>query len=436
MLIWSWAVVVATVLAADLPAEALIERLGSLDRVVREEAARTLEELGTDALPALRAARDKVADAEARRGLADLIARVETRLLDRPTLVALDFEDRPLGEAIEALSARSGFSLALDDPALAGRRVTAHAADPLPFWDALDRLGRAGHVRHDPSPRRTIDGKEPQAATIRLVDGDPPAFTAYSGPVRVQLFATHWHRDITFGSIARPRAESYRTTVTADVQGFAEPGRFLDPAGPPRLEVVDDQGKALTPPLGGGDWPNAAERSWLTPGRLSLLQWHVPLGLPDRPGRMPLKLRGVLPVVISVRRPDPLVIPLADAVGKTFRLDGSVVRVERSSINNPRIATLILVLSDDAAEADRGRVSSGPQTDHLSELVRNRLEFEDAQGRPLGWLLIGRPLPSTSGELRAQVRLSDPAPAARLRVYRLNRLAVEIPFAVDQVPAP
>ena len=60
-----------------------------------------------------------------------------------------------------------------------------------------------------------------------------------------------------------------------------------------------------------------------------MLHWHVPLGLPDLPVRSPLKLRGVLPVVISSRRPDPLVIPLVGAAGKTFRQGPRVVRIEK-----------------------------------------------------------------------------------------------------------
>ena len=52
----SLVVVLASALVADLSPEELIVRLGSPDRVVREEAGRTLEERGPDALPALRAA--------------------------------------------------------------------------------------------------------------------------------------------------------------------------------------------------------------------------------------------------------------------------------------------------------------------------------------------------------------------------------------------
>ena len=121
--------------------------------------------------------------------------------------------------------------------------------------------------------------------------------------------------------------------MTVEVQAFAEPGRFIDPDGLHRLEAVDEQGRAIAPqPGGGGELPDSPQRTWLVPERISLLHWHVPLGLPDLPPGLPLKLRGVLPVVIASRKPDPLVIPLADAAGKTFRQGLSVVRIEKVSL--------------------------------------------------------------------------------------------------------
>ncbi len=185
MLLMSLLLVLTSVLAADLSPQELIVRLDSPDRVVREEATRTLEERGVEALPALRAAREATKEPEARERFADLIARVEARLLDRPTMVVLDVDDRPLGEAVQALATRSGFSLSLDDAALAGRRVTVRASGPLPFWEAVDRLGRAGHVRHDPGPR---DDELRQGSPG--VD-DPPCRRGPSGSHRVFRTPSH-----------------------------------------------------------------------------------------------------------------------------------------------------------------------------------------------------------------------------------------------------
>jgi hypothetical protein len=431
--------VLTSVLAADLSPEELIGRLSSPDRVVREEAARTLEERGAEALPALRTALEAAREPEARERFADLIARAEARSLDRPTMVALDVDDGPLGEAVKALATRSGFSLSLDDPALAGRRVTVRAPGPLPFWEAVDRLGRAAHVRHDPGPHRDDFGPNRRPSTIRLVAGDPPALTAYSGPLRIHLFATHRHRDLNFQadegfSLVPPRS----ATVTVEVQAFAEPGRFINPNGLPRLEAVDQQGRAISPrPAGGGEQPERGGNSWLIPGSISLLHWHVPLGIPDPPVRSPLKLRGVLPVVISSRKPDPLVIPLVGAVGKTFSQGPRVVRIEKVSGQGPSTTAVHLSLSEDVIPADRTRVSAGPETDYIGDFLPDRIEFDDAEGHPLSWLLLGAPSASTTNdEIRVRTFVSGGAPPARLRVYRLHRLATEIPFEFGEVPSP
>ena len=312
------------------------------------------------------------------------------------------------------------------------------ASGLLPFWEALDRLSRAGHVRHDPGPRRVAIGNDSQASTIRLVDGDPPALTAYSGPLRIHLFATHRHRDLNFEAAGSSRVPPKGAPVNVEVQAFAEPGRFINPDGLPRLQAVDEQGRAISPDRGGGgQQPDPSEHSWLIPGRLSLLHWHVPIGLPDPPVRSLLKLRGVLPVVISSRSPGPLVIPLAGASGKTFRQDRSVVRIETVATRDAATTAVNLLLSEDVRPPDHGRPSWGPETDYGGDFLRNRLEFEDAEGHRLSWLILGdHPAPTPNGELRLQTFVSGRTPPARLLVYRFLRLATEIPFEFGDVPSP
>ena len=186
MLPLSLVLVLTSALAADLSPQELIGRLDSPDRVVREEAARTLEERGAEALPALRAAHEAAKEPEARERFADLIARVEARSLDRPTMVALDVDDRPLGEAVEALATRSGFSLSLDDPALAGRRVTRTGLGPAAVLGSARpaRPRRARPPRPRASPRR-------RSATDRRAVDDPPCRRGPSGSHRVFRAPSH-----------------------------------------------------------------------------------------------------------------------------------------------------------------------------------------------------------------------------------------------------
>jgi hypothetical protein len=383
MLSFPLVLVLASVLAGDLSPQELIVRFGSADRLVREEAARTLEEQHVEALPALRAAREAAKEPAVRERFAELIARLEARSLERPTMVALDVDDRPLGEAVRVVAASSGFSLSLGEAALDARRVTVRASGPLPFWEAVDRLGRAGHVRHDPGPRDDALARDLASPAIYLVHGEPPTHTAFHGPLRIHLFATHRHRDLNFEADGVSRGRQRSTQVTVEVQAFAEPGRFLNPNGPPRLEAIDEGGRPISPQPGeGGEQPQRGG-TWLTPGRISLLHWHVPLGLPELPVRSPLKLRGVLPVVISSRRPDPLVIPLIGAAGKTFRQGPRVVRIEKVSAEGAGTTAIDFSLSEDPIPADRTRVSLGVETDYIGDFLANRIEFDDTLGHPL-----------------------------------------------------
>ena len=317
--------------------------------------------------------------------------------------------------------------------------MTVQATGPLPFWEAVDRLGLAGHVRDDPGPHRDDWGRNVGPPTIYLVAGDPPALTAYAGPLRIHLFATHRHRDVDFAVEGAPRDLQRRsTTVTVEVQAFAEPGRFLNANGLPRLETVDEQGRAISPqPSGGGEQAQRGGNSWLIPGRISLLHWHVPLGLPDESVRSPLKLRGVLPVVITSRRPDPLVIPLDGAAGKTFREGPRVVRIEKISGQGPRTTAVELSLKEDVIPANRTRISLGRETDYIGDFLADRLEFADAEGHPLRRLLLpGHSALAKYDEIQVRTFVSSAAPLARLRVYRLHRLATEVPFEFAEVPSP
>jgi len=63
----------------------------------------------------------------------------------RPSLVALDFKDRPAQEIAAAIAARSGnmvsyqgADFSLGDPN--ARKITLTATAPVPFWEAIDRL--------------------------------------------------------------------------------------------------------------------------------------------------------------------------------------------------------------------------------------------------------------------------------------------------------
>ena len=174
MLPLSLVLVLTSALAADLSPEELIARLGSPDRVVREEAARTLEERGAEALPALRAALEAARRAGGPRTV---------RRPDRPGRgpLARSADDgrarrrRPTArrgrrgarhpQRLRAVTRRPG-----------PRRPTSHGTGPGP--SAVLGSGRPARPRRARPPRPRAPPRRPSAtiagpSTIRLVAGRP-----------------------------------------------------------------------------------------------------------------------------------------------------------------------------------------------------------------------------------------------------------------------
>lgn len=276
MWILALAIVAAPPLVDEPGPTELARLLASADPVERAEAARTLEELGVDALPALRDAENS-ASGEARSRASALARTIEGRQLQLPRLVAIDFDSTPLDEAVRALADRSGHAIRLDagkDAALSRRPIAARAPAPLPFWEALDRVGQAGHVRHDPTVRFQ---NVPEPPAIHLVDGEPLSWTLYRGAFRVHLVALHRRRDLDLGRV--PGREPAPVGVLyVDAQAFVEPGRFLDPDGTPRIAAEDDRGRPVPARRRPG---RPAVRAVGQPGS----ERGAPVAYPDGPAR-------------------------------------------------------------------------------------------------------------------------------------------------------
>src|SRR5438128_1538483 len=90
---------VALGMAVDSDPIMLVNQLGSLRPSEREAAATALEVLGSKALPALRAGREGQ-NPEVQERVTVLIRKIEGNQLIRPTMVTLDFRDRPMSEIL------------------------------------------------------------------------------------------------------------------------------------------------------------------------------------------------------------------------------------------------------------------------------------------------------------------------------------------------
>jgi hypothetical protein len=412
---------------------ALVARLASADQAVRAEAAGALEELGRSALPALYRIRD-TDDAGLRLQVERLIGLIEGQRLLRATRVRLDFEKMPLPAVIESLRAQTGFPIDLGPgETLRTRQVTLHASKPVPFWEALDRLGAAGGVRYAP---KFSYPPEPLEPIILLVPAEGPTVpTSDSGPFRVHLVRLSRQREVT--PVRPPGHPRARETLSTELQVFAEPGLVVTPTGPAVLEeAVDDRGRDLRVKFPAGP---AALRSRPRFEEASASLFFVPLTLdPEaRSGGRLRRLRGRVPITVMTRTGDPMVVPLAGSEGRTFSRGGvtlSVTGVRLDGVNRSIKLTL-------DREPGKGRTTSLPASP-LGEYrpafaIEDHVQVQDDQGRPL-WCY-PEPLKNAEGgklETLITVYPAQGKAPARILYHDVIGTTTELTFEFKDVPLP
>ncbi len=184
----AWLVPLMTLVLAVAPdAAALVARLGSGTPAERAEAARQLEAMGRGALPALEAAL-RLPAAEARSRIVSVWERIQKGLLVRPAMVRLEGQDRPLSEVAGSIGQQAGFSLRVSQQG-PEQLINAREPRPIPFWEAVNRLGLRGGSFDITNP---IGGHFP-TLDFGGFGGDYPSTIA--GPFRITFKGLHDHRD-------------------------------------------------------------------------------------------------------------------------------------------------------------------------------------------------------------------------------------------------
>lgn len=420
--------------APDPPA--LVAQLGAARYADREAATEALVRLGRKALPALRDSR-LAADLEIRTRTQGLIRKIEGALLLEPTKVRLDFDDLPLTEIVQALNHQLAFRLSLYPehlPRWESKRITIHQAEPVDFWKAVDRLCEAGELQYNPMMQAYADQREPNfTLTAAAIHAMTP--NSDHGPFRVSLLALHYQRDVNFAG-AQP---SLTDQFYAQLQVVGEPRLAVQQNGVPRLvEAVDDRGNSLIP--SGTDNPAHQQFSgYFGMATGPAVQMTALLHRPDAAGKRIKKLRGVIPVSVSSRQPDPLVVPLQNAAGKTFGGDELQVTVHsiKGLPNNRQSAIELSVkASDDRATATdnlspQGFNSVMPQI----SVQQMPIEIVDARGQVLRWVQTHYDAESAHVILTLPIALQA-APLKELRYFTLNRASASIPFEFNDILMP
>lgn len=442
----------------------LVAQLGSRHYAEREAAGDALVQLGREALPALHSARS-ARDLEIRTRASALVKRIEGNLLTQPTLITLNFQDRPLPEVLKAVGEQAGVKLnpvPEDDPSLTARRITLREPRPLPFWKAIDRLCDAGHLQYNSMGIQThpIIGHPviPLFSQGALIP-QSGLLMWDTGPFRVSLVNLHFQRDVLFGrgasipgsrilhqaGVAPPQANpgaAARPVIDeqffAQIQLTGEPRLSLGQNGPLRvLEAIDECGQSLLPPADNGQFAQHVSGYFgLSSG--STLPLQVPLSHPARPAKVIKRLRGSISISVSTRKPDPLVVPLSNTSGKPFQNDDVALSVQHIRVN-PNTRQLSIGLSVRSHDSSAGALAiPGAKSESIyqrSDILQQQIEIVDAQGRALPWYNTSYDGEGTRLTLTL-VPQQDQATPTEIRYYGLARTTTDVNFTFEDVPMP
>lgn len=431
----------------------LVKTLGASRYADRQEASTALELLGRRALPALQGARD-LKDPEIQARAAALINKIEGSLLTAPTLVSLDFTNQLVSAAVKSFGEQAGVKLALipeNSPNWNTRRLTLREPAALPFWKALDRLCEAGRLQYNAAQNGFNGGREPM---IPLFEGDArsTAPTFDSGPFRVSVVGLHFQRDVSFpqsmptfpGAAGRPEQPGVNPQPALNEQFFAqvqvagEPRLALSQAGALRiLEAVDDKGQALVVPQSALPSPNRAP-SYFGFATGSMIQLQASMIRPPDPGKIIKILKGVIPLNVATRKPNPLVVAITGASGRTFQNDDvalTVHEIRPQAENHPASIEITVRTGPRAASASPGSVVSGEFAMARPDSLQQQIEIADLNGRAIPWYQTS--FDPEAGRITLTLTSPEQAPApSEIRYYSLVRAATEVSFQFTNVPLP
>jgi hypothetical protein len=384
--------------AADLAAD-LVNRLTSARYAERDAASSELEVMGTDALPALRAVSNSN-DPELRTRVESLLAKIHSRAMSRASLVRLDFRDRPCDEILKDSTARWPNRLAWHpETADSIRRRQVNIGDPTPlaFWAAMDRLCRAAGLYYIPG---APGGPGSGTAQFRLflAPGTAVCPRSDTGPLRFELTGISHFRTIDLiptvhsQNPAQGEPTSQYGETRADfnvaVRALVEPRMLISRIGQALItEAVDDRGQSLLP----DDKPHLqASASGSIPAQACVFI-RLSLKHPERAGKTIKRLRMSLPVEVVARKPDPLVVTLGHARGKTFRLGHTslqILDVKTDGSGHPVIELKVGMDEETASRLTHALPLESPMVwgqPVRPEISDNVLQIFDQRGRQYPW---------------------------------------------------
>jgi hypothetical protein len=250
------------------------------------------------------------------------------------------------------------------------------------------------------------------------------------------LLSVHDHHDLSFEpefhsrldprvQVTLPRKPP-REQLYVRIKVMAEPRMSLRLDRAARwTEAVDNRGQSLMPLAG----DKVADGRGVAVPDPSQIMFSMPLKHRDRRGKTIRRLRGVVPVMASARTPEPLIIPLKDAVGRKVEGRGAAVEIREMRDAPGRPWEMKLFVRTEDPREDTGIPSNW--------LQNSQFELINGRGQPSRALVS---FAYVEKDLKAvTLRLVDgdrAPPPVELRYYSLTRSTAEVPFEFTDIAMP
>jgi hypothetical protein len=216
----------------------------------------------------------------------------------------------------------------------------------------------------------------------------------------------------------------------------AEPRLFISQNGPLQVvEAVDNRGNSLIAPAAGGPVVHRFS-GYFGVMSGSEVQLHTPLHRPSAPGETIKKFRGVIPLSVSSRGPDPLIVTLDQGMGKRFaNADVEVTVHGIRPLPNARQTVLELAVKSNERPGPAEPADSDAFDIYRADTPRQQLEIVDSRGQLVSWSPLGADS-DTSRLTLGFMNLPANVSLKELRYYTLTRTAVNLPFEFADIPMP
>ena len=272
-------------------------------------------------------------DEEVRKRAESLIPALEIEDALLPKRVTLKVTDAPIGTVLGEFEKQTGMKVATEGKD-GGAKVTLAAAG-VPFWEALDEVGKA-----------TGRGPAMQGYPVSLhlvPNARRSPFVNVRGPFRLEATWFHEDRDVDLTEAKSGGGGPRHHGLTMAVSVLAEPRLTLLKVLPAKVEeAVDSDGKSLLEPA---DPAQAGIANYPTRGTFRGEHLHssdVRLRRASETAKTARVIRGTIPVkAVLIRKPVVVGGKLADSAGATVRSGADslvVTEVQNQGGNNVMVS--------------------------------------------------------------------------------------------------